>query len=130
MSEMKAIARSNQHERHDMMSHQLPEILPRLLKSQSNHNPLLRPIRSLKQIVRFEFPTKSSVREVGVHAGDVEVPDGGARHDGETNGTEETEVEDRVGLLHEAELFGGRGYGEGEGEGAEDKLHDGFAGEG
>ena len=52
--EMKSIAQPNQNQRNNMMSHQLPKILPRLLQLQKQHNSLLCPIASLKQIVGLE----------------------------------------------------------------------------
>lgn len=70
------------------------------------------------------------MREALVHPGDVEIPDGSARHDEDAGEGGEGEVEGGVGLLHEAQLFGLGGYFEGESEGAEEELHSCFAGEG
>ncbi len=65
-----------------------------------------------------------------VHPGDVEIPDWRAGHDEEAGDGSEGEVEGGVGLLHEAELFGFRGYVVVDSERVEEKLHCGFAGEG
>ena len=78
---MEPITRGDKHERNNMMTNQLPEILPRLLESQANYNALLRPVRCLEQVISLEFPADGFMRKVRVHPGYVEIPDGCAPHD-------------------------------------------------
>ena len=81
ISEMKAITQPNQRKGDDVMQHQLPEILPRLLQLQQQHYRLLGPIRRLQQVVGLETRLVRSVREAFVHARCAEIPDGRAAHD-------------------------------------------------
>ena len=75
ISEMEAVAEPNQCQRHNMMQHQLFEILPRLLQQQDQHEPLLRPVTCLQEVVGFEPRLMRPVRETFVHAFHVEEPD-------------------------------------------------------
>ena len=130
VSEVEAVAQSNKRERDDVVQHQLLEILTRLLKLQHQDNSLLRPVRSLQQVVSFEASLVSSVREALVHASGVEVPHRRARHDPQTERTEDGKVHCGVCLLHEASLFPTALDSGADGQGSDQTLHAELAGEG
>lgn len=75
VSEMEAVAQTNQCQRHNMMQHQLLEVLPRLLQQQDQHEPLLRPVTCLQEIVGFKPCLVCPMREPFIHALHVEEPD-------------------------------------------------------
>lgn len=102
---MEAVAQPNQRQRHDMVRHQLLEVLARLLKAQQHHDALLRPVRRLEQVIKLEDGLVRAVRKGLVHAGRVKVPHGAAAHDVDARRAHAAEVERRVHLLGEALLL-------------------------
>jgi hypothetical protein len=103
--EMEPIAQANERKRNDMVQYQLLEILARLLQLQHQHNSLLRPVCCLQQVISLEVRLVSAVREPLVHASRVEVPDGCARHDPQSERSKDGKVHGGVCLLHKASLF-------------------------
>lgn len=102
---VEAVTQPNQRQRHNMMRHQLLEILARLLKAQQHHHALLRPVRRLEQVVELEDGLVRAVRKRLVHAGRVKVPHGATAHDVDACRPHAAEVERRVHLLGEALLL-------------------------
>ena len=128
--EVKPIAQPDQGERDDMVQHQLPEIFPWLLQLQHEYQPLLRPVRRLQQVVCLEQRLVGAVREPGVHALGVEVPDWRAVHDVHAQGPEDGEVDGGVELLHEARLLPSSTDAVADSDGTNNALHQELAGEG
>lgn len=126
---MEPIAQENQGEGDDMMQHQLAEIFPRFLQQQDEHDELLRPVGSFEQVVRFEQSLVRPVREPFIHPRRVEVPDWCPAHNVQSKGTEDGEINRRVELLHETAHFGTVSYSPAYAEGADESLHEEFAGE-
>lgn len=87
------------------MENHLIGVLARLLHTKNKHNSLLSPIRSLKEVVELEMASQCLVWKVLVHAAGVEEPHRGRLHDVEAERSNENEVHDGIGLLHEARLF-------------------------
>jgi len=127
---MEAVAQSNKRERDNMVQHQLLEILARFLELQHQNDSLLRPVRSLQKVVSLEASLVSTVREALVHASGVEVPDRRARHDPQTEWTEDSKVHGGVRLLHEAGLFPTALDSSADGQGSDQTLHAELASEG
>lgn len=127
---VEAIAQPDERERDDMMQHELLEVLPRLLQLQHQYNRLLRPVRSLQQVVRLEESVVRAVREALVHACRVEVPDWRARHDVQAEGAEDGEVDGCVELFHEAGLLCAGFDSGGDRDGTDEALHEELAGKG
>ena len=128
--EMKSIAQPNQNQCNNMMSHQLPKILPRLFQLQKQHNRLLCPIASLEQIVGLEQALVGLVRVVLEHGTGIKIPDGGPTHNVETEGTKDRKVNRGVDLFHEPGLFGAGVDAARLRKRADESLHEKFAGEG
>ena len=72
--EMKPITQPNQRQSDNVMSHQLLEILPRLLQSQTQHNKLLSPIARLQQVIRLEHALMRPMWKPLKHARCIEIP--------------------------------------------------------
>lgn len=102
---VEAVAQPNQRQRHNVVSHQLPKVLARLLKAQQHDDSLLCPVRRLEQVVELEDGLVRAVRKRLVHAGRVKVPHRAAAHDVETHRAHAAKVEGRVHLLGEALLL-------------------------
>ena len=130
ISEMEPVAQANERKRDDVVQDQLLEVLARLLQLQHQHNSLLRPVRRLQQVVGLEVRLVSAVWESLVHASGVEVPDGCARHDPESEWSENSKVHGRVCLLHEASLLSAALDPSADGKGQDQALHAELAGEG
>ena len=113
-----------------MVSHELPEVLARLLQLQQQHDRLLRPVACLQEVVGLKEGVVRAVRERLVHAGSVEVPHRRAAHDVQTERAEDAEVDGRVHLLHEAALPRPRSKATLPRHRPQQPLHEKFAGEG
>lgn len=105
ISEMEAVAEPNQCQRHNMMQHQLFEILPWLLQQQDQHEPLLRPVTCLQEVVGLEPRLMCPVREPFVHALHVEEPDRCPTKHIQPYRTRDGEVHGGVELLQEPALL-------------------------
>jgi hypothetical protein len=130
ISEMEPVAQANERKRNDVVQNQLFEILARLLQLQHQHDSLLRPVCRLQQVVGLEVRLVGAVREALVHASRVEVPDGCARHDPESERSENSKVHGCICLLHEASLFSTALDSSADGQGQDQALHAELAGEG
>lgn len=128
--EMKPVTQSDQHNSHNMMPHQLFEIFPRFFQSQNKDYELLGPIARLQQIVCLEQPFVRYVRKPLEHADSIEIPNRCPTHDEKTVRTENGEVHGRVDLFHKAILLCSRPNTVGDRHGADEPLHQEFAGEG
>lgn len=106
--EVEAVAQGNEGQSDDMVSHKLLEVLARLLHAQQQDNGLLRPVRSLEQVVELEDGLVGLVREGLVHASRVEVPYRCSTHDIQARRSHEHKVEGCVHLLHIACLLATR----------------------
>lgn len=112
------------------MSHQLLEILSRLLQPQYQHKELLCPIAGLQEVIRLEKAFVRPVRKPFEHAGRVEIPDWRAVHHVEAQGSKDGKVHGCVALFHEAVLLGSRADAVPDRHGTDESLHEEFAGEG
>ena len=113
-----------------MVQDQLLEVLARLLQLQHQHDRLLRPVGRLQQVVGLEVRLVSAVWESLVHASRVEVPNGRARHDPESEWSENSKVHGCECLLHEASLLSAALDTSADGQGQDQALHAELAGEG
>lgn len=105
VGEVETVAQGNEGQADNVVADQLLKVLAGLLQAQQQDYGLLGPVGGLEQVVELEDGLVGHVREVLVHAGGVEVPDGGAAHDVHAGRAQDAEVKGRVGLLHEARLL-------------------------
>jgi len=130
VGEVEAVAQCNQRQTDDVVTHQLLEVLPRLLHAKNQDNSLLGPVGGLEEIVELEERIMGLVREVLIHTAGVEVPDRSAAHDVHASGTENAKVQGSVHLLHVASLLSLGLNTSPARHRPEDLLHDELAGEG
>ena len=71
---MKPVTQPNQRQSDNVMSHQLLEVLPWLLQSQTQHNKLLSPITRLQQVIRFKHALVRPMWKPLKHARRIEIP--------------------------------------------------------
>ena len=71
--EVEVIGKRDESESDEMVAHQLPIILPRLLDLEAYYDGLLHPVACLEEVVEFEVAAKCSIWVGGVHAADIEV---------------------------------------------------------
>lgn len=128
--EVEAVAEADERQADNVVAHELLEVLARLLHAQHEDNGLLGPVGGLEQVVELEDGLVCLVREVGVHAGSVEIPDGGAAHDIHAPRAGEGEVDGGVHLFHEASLLAPVLDAPVASQGPQELLHDELAGEG
>ena len=105
---MEGIGQVDQRNGDDVVRNKLLEILPWLLLREQEHNHLLSPVCRLEQIVCLDLRNVRPMRERLIHAVGIEVPHRRLLHDVETERSEESEVDGRVRLLHEARLLAPR----------------------
>ena len=103
--EMEPITQPNQRQSHNMMSHQLLKILPRLLQPQTQHNKLLSPITRLQQVIRFKHALVRSMWEPLKHACRIEIPHRRPAHHIQSQRSKDGKVNSGVDLFHEAVLL-------------------------
>ena len=127
---VKTIAQPDQRKSHDMMAHKLFIIPAPFFQPETEDDGLLSPVAGLQQIIRLEQRLMGSIRKGFVHAGSVEIPDGGSVHDIQAIGTKGTEIDGGIHLLHEAVLLRAGAKFEPARKRPEDALHGEFAGEG
>ena len=72
--EVEPVTQGDEGQSDDMVSHKLFKVLARLLHAQQQNNGLLRPVRSLKQIVKLDHSLVGFMWEGLVHASRIEVP--------------------------------------------------------
>jgi len=108
IGEVEPVAQVNEGQSDDMVCHKLLEVLARLLHAQHQDNSLLRPVRSLEQVVELEDGLVGLVREGLVHASRVEIPYRSSAHDIDARRSHECKIEGRVHLLHKACLLATR----------------------
>ena len=105
VSEVKAVTKPNQCQRHDMVPDQLLEILARFFQPKDKHYKLLGPIACLQKIICLEQPFVRSVGEPFIHSHGVKIPNWSPAHDEKTKGPKHCEVYGSVCLFHETILF-------------------------
>lgn len=105
VSEVEAVAEADESQSDNVVTNKLLEILARLLHTQDEDNGLLSPVGRLKEVVELDRSQMGLVGEPLVHAAGVEVPHGSMAHDPEAKRTQDTKVDGRVHLLHEAGLL-------------------------
>ena len=105
VGKVKAVAEGNERQRHDVVRHELLEVLARLLEPQHHDEGLLGPVRGLEQVVELEGGLVRRVGEALVRGANVKVPHDGAAHHVDARGARKGKVQRRVGLLHEALLL-------------------------
>jgi hypothetical protein len=127
---MKAVAEPNQRQANNVMSHQLLEVLARLLHAQDQDNGLLGPVGRLEEVVELDDALVRLVREVLVHAARVVVPHRRPAHHVHARGAQDSEVQGCIRLLHEACLFPLALQPRAARQGTEELLHDELAREG
>lgn len=129
VSEVEAVAETNQSQTDNVVTNKLVVVLARLLESQDQDNSLLSPVGSLEQVVELDRGLVRLVGEVFVHAASVEVPDGGAAHDIHARRAENSKVDGSVGLFHKTRLLG-LAEARSSRNRSQDLLHDEFTREG
>ena len=127
--EVEAVAKSNEGERNNMVSHEFFEIFPRLFQQQTEHNGLLSPITCLQQVIRLEQTFMASVRESFEHARGIEVPNGRSRHNQQAEWSKNAKIHRRIHLFHESVLLGAGLDAKVDCQGPNEPLHQEFAGE-
>lgn len=129
VGEMEAIAEPNKRQRDDVMANKLLEILPWFLQLQHQHDGLLSPVASLKEVVRLEQRLVFAMRETLEHGRGVEIPDIRSAHDVQPERTKDRKVYRRVGLFHEPRGFPLAADPAVDGPGPDHALHKKLSGE-
>ena len=127
--EMKSITQPDQRQSHNVMSHQLLKILPRLLQPQTQHNKLLSPITRLQQVVRFKNALMRPMWEPLKHARRIEIPHWRPTHHIQTQRSKDREIYGSVDLFHKAVLLCAALDAVVECQRPDESLHKEFAGE-
>lgn len=105
VSEVEAVAETNQSQTDNVVTNKLVVVLARLLEPQNQDDSLLSPVGSLEQVVELNRGLVRLVGEILVHAASVEVPDRSAAHDIHARRAEDTKVDGSVGLFHKTRLL-------------------------
>lgn len=127
--EMEPITQPYQRQRHDVMPHELFEILSWFFQLQTQHYSLLRPIAGLQQIVCLENGVMTSVWESFEHTRRIEIPHRSSAHYIESQRSKNTKVHGSVDLFHEAVLLRARADSVTQGHRTDESLHEKFTGE-